>query len=190
MQRLYRFNYHAHGGLYIPKNSGSTLSSIWNTDWNIQRKFHLFQIQEQMHGKSLGRGFLIIAHSRFLVEFMYAKGLVLIYPNFYNQTSFSTNYYEEGIHSVPEGMEPKVPDYLRENSDDRFQVPLFQKKDAAFVFSELPQTIVERDQLNVPIISLHFYTNLTPPDLIRLSHEWRALVKRANPKIYKLFVEL
>lgn len=36
---------------------------------------------------------------RFLIEYMRLEGLYLLYPNFPEQASFSTNHREEGVHS-------------------------------------------------------------------------------------------
>lgn len=57
---------------------------------------------------------------------MYLRKHLVLYPNLHNQKSFSTNYYEEGVHSVPSGMEIQIPDKLRvpELIDTRFTVPL------------------------------------------------------------------
>ncbi|KAJ3065338.1 hypothetical protein HDU98_011282 [Podochytrium sp. JEL0797] len=60
---------------------------------------------------------------------MYINRLMLVYPNFANQSSFSTNHYEAGVHSVRDGDAIRVPDFLRQDIDDRFTVPLLQRKD-------------------------------------------------------------
>ena len=35
---------------------------------------------------------------KFLIELCFLRGWVVLYPNFYNQTSFSTNHLEPGEH--------------------------------------------------------------------------------------------
>lgn len=35
---------------------------------------------------------------KFLIDMMYLRGYVTLYPNFPNQTSFSTNHMEPGAH--------------------------------------------------------------------------------------------
>lgn len=61
---------------------------------------------------------------RILIELMLFEGWYLLYPSFPNQISFSTNYFERGIHSVPEGRKPEIPDELK-RGDRRFTVPLW-----------------------------------------------------------------
>lgn len=59
-----------------------------------------------------------------LIELMLLNGWYLLYPNFKRSASFSTNYFEMGIHSQPEDVkELKYPDNLRKK-DWRFTVPL------------------------------------------------------------------
>lgn len=72
---------------------------------------------------------------RYMIEFMYIFGLTMVYPNFWNQTSFSTNYYESGVHSVPEGMIIEIKDTLRDPLDYRFSVPLFKLQHREFVWN-------------------------------------------------------
>jgi hypothetical protein len=35
-----------------------------------------------------------------MIEFFHLHGLTLIYPSLPFQTSFSTNHYEEGVHTI------------------------------------------------------------------------------------------
>jgi hypothetical protein len=81
-----------------------------------------------------------------MIEFMYINSLVLVYPNFPDEKSFSTNHYEEGVHTVPDGRSIDVPDTTREGQglemvDTRFTVPLLQVYEAHFVW----RGIVESD---------------------------------------------
>jgi hypothetical protein len=74
-----------------------------------------------------------------MIEFMYINSLVLVYPNFSEEMSFSTNHYEEGVHTVPEGRNIEVPDTTREEQDPemvdtRFTVPLLQVYEAHFAW--------------------------------------------------------
>lgn len=63
---------------------------------------------------------------RILIELMLFRGWYLLYPSFHSQASFSTNYFEKGIHSVAEGKPAPVPNEIRKFGDRRFTVPLIQ----------------------------------------------------------------
>ncbi len=121
---------------------------------------------------------------------MFAKGLVLVYPNFPDQQSFSTNHYEEGIHSVPEGMETRVPDVLREAQDERFLVPLLGLKDAVRVSSSFPRTYIERVRMEetgaIPWISLYNQVVNGSDILVTRGREWLEGVEKADPVAFKL----
>lgn len=67
-----------------------------------------------------------LSWKRHFIDYIYYNKLFVLYPNFPNQESFSTNYYEEGVHSFQEGHEIKVMNYLRDILDTRFTVPLIQ----------------------------------------------------------------
>jgi hypothetical protein len=54
---------------------------------------------------------------KFLVDLMYLRGYVTLYPNFPNQTSFSTNHMEPGVHINASGN-------AIEHSKEDFEVPL------------------------------------------------------------------
>ena len=66
---------------------------------------------------------------------MIDRNLFLLYPNFPNEESFSTNYYEEGVHSWNDGDEIVIRNILRESHDWRFTVPLVDDDECFF---ELP----------------------------------------------------
>ncbi|KAJ3293039.1 hypothetical protein HDU79_000755 [Rhizoclosmatium sp. JEL0117] len=91
---------------------------------------------------------------RYLIEFMYLKNLVLVYPNFPNQTSFSTNHYEEGVHSVKDGDVVRVPDFLREDVDERFTVPLLERTDASRIWESLRKVGLNDILRSLPIVDL------------------------------------
>ncbi|KAJ1543113.1 hypothetical protein HK405_009486 [Cladochytrium tenue] len=76
---------------------------------------------------------------KYLIEHMYAEGLTLLYPSLPNETSFSTNHYEDGVHSVPDGWRRTVApvDRLRAVPDERFRVPLVAREHEAEVFARL-----------------------------------------------------
>ncbi|KAJ3143147.1 hypothetical protein HK100_008266 [Physocladia obscura] len=76
---------------------------------------------------------------KYLIEYMYLKALTLIYPSFPAQVSFSTNHYEQGVHSVSDGDIIQVPDIIREIPDERFTVPLFTRKDGEKIGKILDQ---------------------------------------------------
>lgn len=64
---------------------------------------------------------------RMLVELMVLDGTFLLYPSFNNSASFSTNFFELGMHNQPEGSETLYyPDRLR-TRDRRFTVPLMHR---------------------------------------------------------------
>jgi hypothetical protein len=110
---------------------------------------------------------------RFLIEYMYAKGYFLLYPNYENQSSFSTNYYEQGVHSVPEGFKVIVPDSLRQVPDPRFQVPLVNDVN---LLQNFP---IKQDQ--IPWISVHNRI-VTVSDVLRQGEEWIQKVEKIDPK--------
>lgn len=89
---------------------------------------------------------------RFMIEYMYAKNLVMLYPNFPDQKSLSTNHYEEGIHSVPEGKEIQIPDRIHGGLDDRFTVPLFQIYEQHLLWNRLRDW---RESDDVVVVSLY-----------------------------------
>jgi hypothetical protein len=68
---------------------------------------------------------------------MYIYGKTLIYPSLPNQTSFSTNHYEDGVHSVADKDAPSVRDVVREDVDVRFTVPLVRREDAGEMWAAI-----------------------------------------------------
>ena len=64
---------------------------------------------------------------RMLIELMQVHGWYMLYPSLPGGRSFSTNFFEMGIHSQPEGEAIEYPDKLRINGDHRFTVPLVQQ---------------------------------------------------------------
>jgi hypothetical protein len=97
--------------------------------------------------------------ARFMIEFMYINSLVLVYPNFENEKSFSTNHYEEGVHTVPDSeRQIEVPDRTREQIDPgmidtRFTVPLIQIYEAHFVWKGIVGSAVDVDEM--PMFDLY-----------------------------------
>lgn len=62
-----------------------------------------------------------------LVELMVLDGTYLLYPSFNNSASFSTNFFELGMHNQPEGSQTLYyPDRIR-TRDRRFTVPLMHR---------------------------------------------------------------
>lgn len=118
---------------------------------------------------------------RFLIEWMYAKGQYLLYPNFKDQISFSTNYYEEGVHSVPEGNQVVVPDRLRVIPDARFQVPLVQEMQD---FKDFPNSTRE-----IQLISIYNQFARNHSELLTAGREWmNSKVYKLDPEAYKMLV--
>lgn len=64
---------------------------------------------------------------RMLLEMMILDGAYLLYPSFNNSASFSTNFFELGMHNQPEGSETLYyPDRIK-TRDRRFTVPLMHR---------------------------------------------------------------
>lgn len=63
--------------------------------------------------------FLQASWKKFLIDLMYLRGHVTLYPNFPNQTSFSTNHMEPGAHIAA------ADNVIRHDIAD-FEVPLLQ----------------------------------------------------------------
>ena len=62
---------------------------------------------------------------RFMVDFMYGRGLVMLYPNLPRQAAFATTYMERGEHSAIDGIaEAVAPDALRADLDVHKTTPL------------------------------------------------------------------
>ncbi|KAI8620143.1 hypothetical protein BC830DRAFT_1164799 [Chytriomyces sp. MP71] len=74
---------------------------------------------------------------RYLIEHMHLTSRVLVYPSFRNETSFSTNHYEAGVHSVRDGDTVPESDFLREDVDTRFTVSLLAREDSGEVWRKL-----------------------------------------------------
>jgi hypothetical protein len=70
------------------------------------------------HREPLGEPTLLLPHSRsnvwprswkrFLIDFMYGRGYVMLYPNLHEQHSFSTTYMERGGHTAKDGLKETV----------------------------------------------------------------------------------
>ncbi|KAI8800600.1 hypothetical protein BJ742DRAFT_879970 [Cladochytrium replicatum] len=87
---------------------------------------------------------------RYFVEYMVGNGFVLLYPSLPSQRSFATNHYEHGVHTVKNGDVVRVPDYLREDPDKRFTVPLVTEDTVAEDWKRL-----ERDlNAQIPVVNL------------------------------------
>lgn len=81
---------------------------------------------------------------------MLARGWYLLYPHFAHHASFSTNYFERGIHSVAEGQEPSISNDLRGRPDYRFTVPLLQSNEYRHLLPQITAGLVA----NVPWVNL------------------------------------
>jgi hypothetical protein len=70
------------------------------------------------HREPLGEPSLLLPSSRsnvwprswkrFLIDFMYGRGLVMLYPNLNEQRAFSTTYMERGGHTAKDGLKETV----------------------------------------------------------------------------------
>ncbi|CAG8542809.1 14000_t:CDS:2 [Rhizophagus irregularis] len=105
---------------------------------------------------------------RFLIELVYLRGYVMLYPNYENFASFSTNHAEAGTHiHLTEGSKP----------NDIFGVPLMEED---LVLSELPGgsmpkyadlpildllgNVVSKEELIQRGKALHSEVSLCPPN--------------------------
>lgn len=72
---------------------------------------------------------------KFLIDMMYLRGYVSLYPNFPNQASFSTNHMEPGAHIAAKG------NVVKHNKAD-FEVPLLKQEDFRLLLpnGKLPPT--------------------------------------------------
>ena len=58
---------------------------------------------------------------RFLIDFMYGRGLAMLYPNLRLQRSFSTTFMERGGHSAKDGREEAIQARDRREMQPRWQ---------------------------------------------------------------------
>ena len=115
---------------------------------------------------------------KFKFEYMWAKGLYLLYPNFKDQRSFSTNHLEGGVH-VGQGASKA----FRNNIKDDFAVPLFgssssREEDAATWESFVSQ---RRRLADLPTLDL-FNRRLSSEGTLReqlrdTDRRWRATTR-------------
>ena len=82
----------------------------------------------------------------------------MIYPSLSNQRAFSTNHYEEGVHSINPDQLDKigviVPDVLRADKgwqDFRFTTPLVGSQETG----EIQELFKEFDNQNLPLIDCY-----------------------------------
>ncbi|KAJ3248686.1 hypothetical protein HDU78_010917 [Chytriomyces hyalinus] len=117
---------------------------------------------------------------RYLIEYMYLKSLLMVYPSFANEASFSTNHYEVGVHSVPEGAAVHVPDQLRPDIDARFTVPLIQRNEVTAVWKQLNEylVLVESSNQNITVVSLGHQVVAGTTELVAESKQFRDAVKK------------
>eukprot|EP00908_Phaeocystis_cordata_P021950 Transcript_4359.p1 GENE.Transcript_4359~~Transcript_4359.p1 ORF type:complete len:474 (-),score=163.87 Transcript_4359:38-1438(-) len=92
---------------------------------------------------------------RFLIDFMFGRGLVMLYPSFDKQRCFSTTYMERGGHSGKDGnVEAEATTSLRQDLDPYKTPPLAHASLLPHIRSrldaELPRTWSE-----LPVFSLH-----------------------------------
>lgn len=114
---------------------------------------------------------------KYLIEYFYLKGLYLIYPAFEDARSFSTNHYEDGVHTVSEEDYEKM---LKDNSfpaeqlnvergtiDHRFTVPLLVAEDKELAMDAFKQTTEIKTIFNV------FHKVSSLEDLIQKGAEYQ-----------------
>ena len=86
---------------------------------------------------------------RFMIDFMYGRGYVMLYPNLNNQRAFSTTYMERGGHSGKDGkVEEMQASELRNEVDPLKTVPLLTRADVNLLAQQMA-TIPAYDYLPV-----------------------------------------
>lgn len=124
---------------------------------------------------------------RFMIDFMYGRGGVFLYPNLKNQRSFSTTYMERGGHSGKDGrVEALQLSALRKDIDPAKTVPLLRTNELAELlaaFAKMPSIS------SLPVFDLH-HSRRPSRDLlvsqgfaftenVRWWGRWRTLQERA-----------
>lgn len=99
-----------------------------------------------------------------MIELMLIKGWYMLYPNNPNSASYSTNYFEQGVHSQPDYPQ-FYPDTIKER-DQRFTVPLMQ-----YLSPNLSQNLTLRE---MPFVDL-FHQLSTEDALILGRHRCQEL---------------
>ena len=96
---------------------------------------------------------------RFLIDFMYGRGLVMLYPSFDNERCFATTYMERGGHSGKDGkMEAIASSSLRRDLDPYKTPPLFAADTFDSVAAKLDRPPREGGlppYAQLPVFSLH-----------------------------------
>jgi len=88
--------------------------------WIKYRRFMAYRLHHNDSiyvPKSMSVGWQL-SWKKYLIEYMWINNVDMIYPNFHNQTSFSTNHLEPGTH-IKKGEKSHLP--------EDFTVPLFQQ---------------------------------------------------------------
>ena len=90
---------------------------------------------------------------RFMLDYMYGRGMTMLYPNLARQRSFSTTYMERGGHSGKDGSMEEVSTHaLRQDIDPLKTVPLL----AALEISEVHRRLERLPPLeSLPTFDLH-----------------------------------
>ena len=77
---------------------------------------------------------------RFMIDFMYARGLTMLYPNLAQQRSFSTTYMERGGHSGKDGVVEELSSLsVRKDVDPLKTVPMVAPAELDEVVARLHQ---------------------------------------------------
>ncbi|CAG8620834.1 hypothetical protein C2G38_2158135 [Gigaspora rosea] len=101
---------------------------------------------------------------RYMIELIYLRGYVMLYPNYQNYTSFSTNYAEKGVHM-------KVT-----SNSSRLLVPLMKED---ILLKGLPGNHLPNFN-DLPILDL--WGNVTSPkELIQRGRELHSEISRCPP---------
>jgi hypothetical protein len=113
---------------------------------------------------------------RYFIELVYLRGYVMLYPNYANNVSLSTNHLEPGSHvkGTPRG------DYLQKR--ELFVVPLMQLPEGDGSAQSLHTTLLELPQQELPK-----WEELPSLDIFALINPMKTLERRGNDRRLEIF---
>ena len=95
---------------------------------------------------------------RFLIDFMYGRGYVMLYPNLREQSAFSTTYMERGDHTAKDGLSESVQSHdLRSDVDPLKTTPLVTSESLSEAVAALGGLDGEAlpDLAELPVFDIH-----------------------------------
>ena len=94
---------------------------------------------------------------RFLIDFMFARGLVMLYPSFSKERCFSTTYMERGGHSGKDGRDEAIASSsLRQDLDPHKTPPLAASSHLGHMQRRLESELPHHYSA-LPVFSLHHH---------------------------------